>query len=183
MHVSAPGRNAPAYDLSGLHILVVEDNVHTQSLIRAVLRSFNVGSVEIADDGEAGFDIFNKMRPDLVITDWEMGPTDGIELVDRIRRSSDSTDPYVPVIMITANTELHRVKDAINHGIHEFLAKPISPLGLYTRICKIIEHPRAFVRSDAFTGPDRRRNTGTNYNGPNRRGGNAHKASNPVVAE
>ncbi|MGJ3258250.1 MAG: response regulator [Rhodospirillales bacterium] len=177
------GYDKVAYDLSGLHVLVVEDNVHTQSLIKAVLRSFNVGSVEIAADGEAGFELFNRMHPDLVITDWEMGPADGIELVDRIRRSPESADPYVPVIMVTANTELHRVKDAINHGIHEFLAKPISPIGLYTRICKIIEHPRMFIRSDTFIGPDRRRNAGTNYDGPNRRGNKAKMPAPPSAAD
>lgn len=185
MHVRSRdyGKSKSAYDLSRLNVLVVEDNVHTQTLIKAVLRSFNLGSVEIAPDGETGFNVFNTMKPDLVITDWEMAPTNGLELVDRIRRSPDTADPYVPVIMVTANTELHRVRDAIEHGVHEFLAKPISPLGLYTRICKIIEHPRVFVRSGDYVGPDRRRNAGTKHAGPDRRTHRKEPASRAAAAD
>jgi len=59
--------------------------------------------------------------------------------------------------MLTGHTELSRVMEARDAGVHEFLAKLISAKGLYSRIRSIIEHPRPFVRTSTYFGPDRRR--------------------------
>ena len=59
--------------------------------------------------------------------------------------------------MLTGHSELARVQEARDSGIHEFLAKPISAKSLFTRIAAIIENPRPFINTDAYFGPDRRR--------------------------
>jgi DNA-binding response OmpR family regulator len=59
--------------------------------------------------------------------------------------------------MLTGYTEYRRVAEALDAGINEFLAKPISPRDLYLRIASIIDHPRPFVRARGYFGPDRRR--------------------------
>ena len=160
-----------SYDLSGLSILIVEDNKHMQLLLRDMMRALGVHTVRTADDGAAALKTLVDFDPDIIITDWNMDPLNGVELVQMIRTGDDSKNPYVPVIMLTAYTEYKRVKEAVDVGVNEFLAKPVSVTGLYHRVVSIIDRPRQFVRHKSYTGPDRRRR-GTppsNYNGALRR--------------
>lgn len=180
MHVWSRNNNSKAYDLSSLSVLLVEDNKHMQVLLKEILRSLNLGHIETADDGADAIKLFNETQPDLIITDWNMSPVNGIELADMIRKDEDSVNPFVPIIMLTSNTEFQHVKTAINHGINEFLAKPISAASLYSRIVSVIENPRRFVRVDGFTGPDRRRRSHakSGYEGKLRREDDASGVTN-----
>lgn len=159
-----------SYDLSELQILIVEDNKNTQNLIREVLRLLKIATIQVVGDGEAAKKVLENFSPDIIITDWAMKPMNGLEFTSWIRRNEDSPNPYVPVIMLTAHTDYARVMEAINHGVNEYLAKPISVSSLYQRLVTVIERPRLFVRAGEYIGPDRRRRgTESNYIGPKRR--------------
>jgi len=158
-----------SYNLENLNILLVEDNKHMQLLIKEILRSFRIKSVRVADDGADAIKEMRTFAVDLVICDWNMQPIDGLEFVRMIRTSSDSTNPYVPVIMLTDHTETHRVLEARDAGITEFLAKPVSAMGLYQRICMVIERPRQFIKTRTYAGPDRRRSPATEKTNKGRR--------------
>jgi two-component system chemotaxis response regulator CheY len=71
--------------------------------------------------------------------------------------------------MSTGHTEKHVVDAARDAGINEFLVKPITANSLFSRIAKIVEQPRAFVRCESYFGPDRRRRNIESYAGPWRR--------------
>ncbi|MCK5546645.1 MAG: response regulator, partial [Rhodospirillaceae bacterium] len=119
-----------------------------------------------------GADAFKELRhfpADVIICDWSMQPLDGLDFVRMVRTGTDSPNPFVPIIMLTGHTEMHRVMEARDSGVHEFLAKPISAKGIYSRIRTIIENPRPFIRAGIYFGPDRRRKENPNYNGPERR--------------
>ncbi len=144
------------YDFETLKVLVVDDSRPMRSLIKSFLLGFGIKKVIESNDADEGFQAFKDADPDLAITDWRMPPTDGIELVQRIRMDPDSPNPYLPVIMLTGFTELNRVKQARDAGVTAFLAKPISAAALYKRLCTVTDDQRAFVRVGAFFGPDRR---------------------------
>jgi DNA-binding response OmpR family regulator len=78
-------------------------------------------------------------------------------LLNKIRNDTNSDNPFVPVIMVTAHGEADRVIEARDAGMTEYLTKPISAKGLYQRIASIVESERPFVRVSDFFGPDRRR--------------------------
>ena len=59
--------------------------------------------------------------------------------------------------MLTGHAELALVTEARDMGVNEFLAKPVSAKALYARITAAVHHPRPFVRTRAYFGPDRRR--------------------------
>ena len=63
----------------------------------------------------------------------------------------------MPVIIVSANTELHHIYTALNSGMNEYLAKPFTALGVYKHIHAVATKERAFVRLGSFFGPDRRR--------------------------
>lgn len=157
------------YDFSDLRVLVCDDSRQIRSLISSFLLGFGVKDVDEALDADDAFERLLDFDPDLVITDWNMPPTDGLEFVRRVRNSEDSPNPYVPIIMLTGYTELHRVKQARDSGISAFLAKPVSAQALYKRLVAVVDDRRPFVRNDRFFGPCRRSNRRSSYPGAERR--------------
>jgi CheY-like chemotaxis protein len=152
-----------------LKVLIVEDNQHMRVLLRSLLNSIGIREIHEAGNGVAALEVLKEMKCDLVLSDLAMKPMDGLEFTREIRLSKRSINPFMPIIMITGHTEKHRVEVARDAGITEFLAKPITPQSLYSRLAEIVERPRAFVRSENYFGPDRRRKALEHYAGPWRR--------------
>ena len=153
-----------------LKALIVEDNAHMRSLLRALLNSVGIKDVAEAVHGGAALQVLRERKSDLVLSDMAMKPMDGLEFTRQVRNSDSSPNPFVPIIMITGHTEKHRVEAARDAGVTEFLAKPITAANLFARIAEIVERPRAFVRCESYFGPDRRRRMIEDYAGPWRRG-------------
>lgn len=171
------------YHFEQVKILLVEDNRPMLNLVKSLLESFGVGTVVTALDGEEAFNKFCSINPDIVITDWMMAPCDGITLARKIRNDPKSPNQFVPVILMTGFSEKHRVIDARDTGITEFIVKPFNARDLYKRLYQIIEKPRKFVRCEAFFGPDRRRKTSEEYSGPFRRQGEENPRSEDYVSD
>jgi CheY-like chemotaxis protein len=155
------------YDL--LKILLVDDNHHMRVLLGEILRAIGVRDIFEASDGAAGLQTMKANRVDIIMTDLSMQPLDGIDFVRLLRRSPDSPNPMCPVIMITGHSTMTRVQDARNAGVNEFLAKPLSARAVVERITQVIDHPRPYVKTETYFGPDRRRRADPNYPGPERR--------------
>jgi CheY-like chemotaxis protein len=143
--------------LARVRALVVDDSRCMRDLLKTILESLGVGNVITAEDGAHGLAEMKSIPPDIVFVDWMMTPLDGIEFTRMVRTAPDSPCPYVPIIMVTGHTEAHRIRQARDVGITEFLAKPVSAKSVYQRIYSVVEHPRSFIRSKSYFGPDRRR--------------------------
>ncbi|NQU59373.1 MAG: response regulator [Rhodospirillales bacterium] len=165
---------ADAY-LTHVKFLIVEDNKFMQTVVRRVLSSLGAKDVRECTDGADALKILQTFPADIVITDWAMEPIDGIELTRMIRNAPDSLDPYVPIIMLTAYSEMVRIVEARDAGVTEFVVKPISVNTLFSRVQAVIEKPRSFIRIKGFFGPDRRRKE-MPFEGPDRRGATTGEA-------
>ena len=152
-----------------LRIMIVDDNAHMRTLLVEILRAIGVRHVVEAPDGSAAMNAMRTQQVDIVISDLAMRPMDGIEFVRRLRTSPDSPSPLVPVIMITGHSTTARVAEARDVGVNEILSKPVTAKGVLDRLGRVIEHPRTFVRSAAYFGPNRRRRKDPSYSGPWRR--------------
>jgi two-component system chemotaxis response regulator CheY len=155
------------YDL--LNILLVDDNHYMRVLLAEILRAIGVQRIYEANDGAEGLQMMRDHPIDLVMTDLSMQPLDGIDFVRLLRNSPDSPNQLAPVIMITGHSTFARVNEARDAGVSEFLAKPLTARGVIERLHEAVEHPRQFVRSETYFGPDRRRRNDLNYQGPRRR--------------
>lgn len=156
-----------SYDLTRLDVIVSEHHEFMRELIRDVLRALGVRRIREASDPWSAAKMFNDRPADLVFTDWSPG-FDGIGFLRLVRDMEDSADPFVPIIIVTAHTELQHVCVARDAGATDFIAKPVAAKRLYARICAAIEQHRAFVRTRGFFGPDRRRREEA-FDGPDRR--------------
>ena len=140
-----------------------------RTILRRVLKALDVRAVHEAEDGRDAFRALQTFEPDIAIVDWEMKPMNGIEFVKAVRRRHDGVNPFMPIIMLSAHSEMSRVTAARDAGVNEFVVKPISVKALFSRIEAIIERPRPFVRAETYFGPERRRRD-ARYRGPDRRG-------------
>ena len=145
------------YNLDRLNVLVLDDNRNRRALIESILFALGVRKLHEAHDVKQAFRDLQYFHADIVITDWHMEPLNGLDFVHMVRSDESSPNPYVPIIMLTGHTELHRVCEARDAGVNEFLAKPISAKALYSRLASIIEYPRPFIRTKTYFGPCRRR--------------------------
>jgi len=151
-----------------LRVLIVDDNLTMRDLLKRLLGSLGVREIVQAADGNDAMEALRLNKFDIVLSDLEMAPMDGIEFTRQIRTAPTSPNPFVPIIMITGHTETHRVHAARDAGITEFIVKPITLKNLSARLVEILERPRPFVRAGGYVGPDRRRKKRTEP-GPMRR--------------
>jgi len=146
------------YNIQNLKILVVEQNGLSAEAISALLRELGVREIFVASSVNDAFKLFETESVDLVFCDWSPN-LDGIHFLDKVRNGKDRTNPYLPVILLSAYSDLEQLKEAINAGISDFVTKPFSARRLYTRIKKAIELPITYVRSGGYFGPCRRRSS------------------------
>ncbi len=155
--------------LSEIEFLVAEDNEFARKIVRDILKALGARRPHFAPNGAEALEIVKHYPIDVALVDWDMPLVDGIEFVDFIRHSDDSPNPFLPIIMMTAYSEHPRVIEARDKGVNEYMIKPFSAAQLLKRIQMVVEHPRPFVRTEAYFGPDRRRRIKSTYKGQERR--------------
>ena len=117
-------------DLTGLKVLVAEDNQISQKLVTLILRKMGVGPI-IVNDGREAVNRCIEERFDIVLMDIRMPKLDGIRAAKEIHKKLGKRAPYI--IAMTANVFEHDKKACFNAGMNDFLAKPIRPTEL--RLC------------------------------------------------
>ena len=155
------------YDFSRLTVLLAEDSPFIKSLLINSLKVLGVGNVVPVEHGGDAINLLQMVKNDpmkagfqnidLIISNWEMSPVDGMMFLRWVRRHKDSPDRFVPFLMITGYTEPKRVKEARDMGVTDMLAKPFTVLNIAEKLTAVIERPRQFVHTADFFGPDRRR--------------------------
>ncbi len=163
------GRVSEPSTFERIDVLIADPNRHMRTLLKGVLRAFGVRSIREANDGADAFKEMSIGNVDLVLTEYMMSPLDGLDFVRLVRTGQDSSDRFMPVIMVSGHTERHIVEQARDAGINEFLAKPITPESLMARTLSVLEHPRPFVHVANYFGPDRRRRNTRPHKGDRRK--------------
>jgi CheY-like chemotaxis protein len=138
-----------------LNVMIVDDNVSMRHLLKEILLAFGIVRIAECSDGKEALSHLKSFQADAIFADWMMEPMNGLEMARSLRTDSDR--PYIPIIMLTGHTERHRVEEARDAGVTEFLAKPISANAVYQRLQEIVKRPRSFIKAPGFAGPDRRR--------------------------
>ncbi len=168
-----------AHYLEKIKFLIVEDNGFMQRIVWQVLKVLGAEEIREASNGADGLKELLAYSADIAIVDWEMEPVNGIEFIKKVRTGEDSPNPFLPIIMLTAYSEMNRITEARDAGVNEFMVKPISARTLFDRIEMIIERPRPFVSLTDFFGPDRWRKA-TSFSGDNRRQGTKEMSQDEI---
>jgi len=160
-------------DYQNLRVLIVDDHSFTRLLIKEVLQSLGcrAGNLVEAEDGRAGLQVLAEREIDLIISDWQMQPMDGLTFVRALRDPETSKNPYVPIIFCSAFTERNLIERARDSGVTEIMTKPITVKAVAAKIQEIFNRPRGFVKEKQYFGPDRRRRGGSDPMTDDRRRG------------
>ena len=114
-------------------ILVIDDEPAIRDMLQIALDAagFKVG---LAEDAKQAYPIIIDTPPDLILLDWMMPGTSGIELLRRLRRDEIN----VPVIMLTAKVGEASKISGLDSGADDYIAKPFSPRELVSRVKAIL---------------------------------------------
>ena len=102
-------------------------------------------------------DTVAKGLPDLIVLDLDMPDGDASQLIGDIRQGNLGVNPFIPIIAVTWDANMDRVNAAVNAGVDDLLAAPISVASLLGRIEVLIRNRKAFVVTSDYIGPDRRK--------------------------
>lgn len=116
-------------------ILIVDDEAPIRDMIRMGLEMAGYDCIEAADGQQAHAMIIDA-KPDLVLLDWMMPGTSGVELLRRLRR--DELTAELPVIMLTAKTEEDNKIQGLDVGADDYVTKPFAPRELLSRIKAVL---------------------------------------------
>lgn len=139
-----------------MDIVALDDNHHTLDLIRSVLRSLGFDRVRCYLRPETALAAIEGAPPEVVITDWELGPISGVQFVRSLRASRNPDVARLPIIMLTAHADEVLVRTARDVGIDSFLIKPFSARSLAQHVSSVRNRTRAFIEDENYVGPDRR---------------------------
>ncbi len=115
-------------------ILVVDDDPTLRSLLRQCLSEWRV---EEAVDGLEGLERLQELSPDLAIVDWGMPRMDGMELLRQMR--ADAQLCHIPVVLLTAHTDVEHRAEGYHSGADHFLPKPFEPDELLAIVDRAVE--------------------------------------------
>lgn len=116
-------------------VLVVDDEAHIVQVVSLKLR--NAGyDVITAVDGEEGYELACRERPDLIITDYQMPYMTGLELCKQLVRNTQTSN--IPVLMLTARGYALDDEDLTLGNIKDVLSKPFSPRLIVAQVNKLL---------------------------------------------
>ena len=120
-----------AIDMS-MPVLVVDDYNTMIRIIRNLLKQLGFEDVDDASDGSAALAKLREKKYGLVISDWNMEPMTGYELLKHVRANPDTAG--TPFIMITAESKTENVIAAKKAGVNNYIVKPFNAATLKTKI-------------------------------------------------
>ncbi len=137
-------------DLTGLRVLLVEDNKFNQQLANALLMRAGV-EVGIADDGIEALQALQRERFDAVLMDMQMPRMDGLEATRLIRENPALAN--LPIIAMTANAMMGDRETCLAAGMNDYLSKPIQYEALYASLARWTQRKKTLAEQAATEGP------------------------------
>jgi two-component system chemotaxis response regulator CheY len=117
-------------------VLIVDDYKTMLRIIRNLLKQLGFENIEEANDGNQALKKLRDKRYGLVISDWNMRPMTGLELLRQVR--SDAHLNEVPFVMIAAENKAENAKAARRAGASGYLIKPFNAATLKTNLISVI---------------------------------------------
>lgn len=122
-------------------ILVVDDYKTMVKIVRHLLSQLGYTNVDDAANGAEAFEKMQSQQYGLVISDWNMEPMTGFELLQKVRASG--THSQVPFIMVTAESQPENVAAAKAAGVNNYLVKPFNQQSLKNKIDQVFAAAKA----------------------------------------
>ncbi len=126
-------------------ILIVDDETAIRDMLRVALEMADYHCLEAAD-AQSAHSLIIDQKPDLVLLDWMLPGTSGIELARRLKR--DEVTAAIPLIMLTAKGEEDNKIQGLEVGADDYITKPFSPRELVARLKAVLRRTDTSVVSE-----------------------------------
>ena len=118
-----------------MRVVIVDDYSSMLRILRNLLRQLEINNVEEANDGDTALQLMQRSPPDLIISDWNMAPVTGLDLLRNVR--ADAKLKHIPFIMVTAESKTENVVTAKKAGVSNYIVKPFNADTLRAKIVSV----------------------------------------------
>jgi two-component system chemotaxis response regulator CheY len=125
-----------AVDFQKFHILIVDDYKTMLRIIGNLLRQLGFQHIDEAYDGTEALKHLSHTHYDLIISDWNMEPMSGIDLLKAVR--ADPKTHSIPFIMVTAESKTENVIAAKQAGVTNYIVKPFNTETLRSKLTSVL---------------------------------------------
>ena len=119
-----------------MNILIVDDYKTMLRIIRNLLKQIGFDNVEEATEGTMALEKLKERNYGLVISDWNMEPMTGFDLLKHVR--ADEKYKTVPFILITAESKAENVAAAVKAGVSNYIVKPFNAETLKSKLAAVL---------------------------------------------
>ena len=125
--------------LSGIRVLVVDDDLDTLEMLKVILQNRGAEVVTAASAADA-LKALGRSRPDALVSDLAMPEQNGYELIQRIRQRGPERGGNIPAVALTAYARIEDRVRALKAGFQMYVPKPVDPNELVTLVANLT-HP------------------------------------------
>src|ERR1700724_2626643 len=132
--------------LQRMKILIVDDELVNVALLEEILVENEFTRFESVTDSKKALDVCKNFQPDMVLLDLMMPPPDGLAILERLR--SETHETFLPIVILTADTNEESKRRALEAGATDFLLKPFDHVEVALRIRNLLKSCRAHLLLD-----------------------------------
>jgi putative two-component system response regulator len=118
-------------------ILIIDDEPNNVALLEDMLSESGYTRVKSITDSRLALDAYKTFGPDLILLDWLMPHVDGLAILEGLR--ANNSEIYLPIIVLTADTNEETKLRALRSGVTDFLLKPFDQIEVLLRIRNLLE--------------------------------------------
>ncbi|MGH7019379.1 MAG: response regulator [Brevundimonas sp.] len=119
-----------------MNVLVVDDYKSMVRIVRGMLNQLGFVNVDDAPDGAAAMALLKEKQYGLVLSDWNMQPVTGLELLKQVR--AEEKTKATPFVMVTAEAKVENVIAARQAGVNNYVIKPFTLAVLKQKLTSVV---------------------------------------------
>lgn len=119
-----------------INILIVDDYKTMLRIVHSLLNQIGFNNIDEAPNGAAALEKLKEKKYELIISDWNMEPMTGLELLKQVR--ADEALKNIPFIMVTAESKTENVIAAKQAGVSNYIVKPFNAETLKTKLASVL---------------------------------------------
>ncbi|HIJ92484.1 MAG TPA: response regulator [Rhodospirillaceae bacterium] len=173
---------AKKLNLAALSFLVVGNNAQERQAAKTILHTLGARNIRLVQDGSEAITEMKRFPADVVLCEWDMSPVNGLQFTQRIRAEGKGIGQFAAIIALCGELSQQLVVEARDVGVNDFIATPMSIGSVTSRLHRVFDNPRDFVRSDTYFGPDRRCRDAA-FEGDERRQTTAKRLTHPLASK
>jgi two-component system chemotaxis response regulator CheY len=122
---------------TSIKILIIDDFATMRRILKNILKQLGFKNLVEADDGTTALNILESQKIDLIISDWNMPKMTGLELLKKVRASTEYKK--TPFLMVTAEAQKQNVIEAVQAGVSNYVVKPFTAEAISDKLKKILK--------------------------------------------